>query len=113
MTYFLDVKEKTDLKSTYRKLSLIYHPDKGGETEKMQAINEEYNMLKHTFGELPKNLKKVKVGNFVYVNKSLCMVFKVESKLFFAKSLTTGRVAMFAKDTGYGVFNFNFRAHVN
>src|SRR6056297_525822 len=113
MTYFLDVKEKTALKSKYRRLSLMYHPDKGGEVEKMQEINEEYNLLKRTFGVFPNNLKKVKVGNFVYVNKSLCIVFKVESKLFYAKSFNTGRIAMFAKDTGYGVFNFNVRAHVN
>ena len=46
MTYFADVKEKKDLISKYRRLSLLYHPDKGGVLEKMQAINEEYNMLK-------------------------------------------------------------------
>jgi hypothetical protein len=113
MTYFLDVKEKADLKSKYRKLSLAYHPDRGGQVEKMQAINEEYNMLKNTFGVFPKNLKIVEVGNFVYVNKSLCIVFKVEKRLFYAKSFTTGRISMFAKDTGYGLFNFKIRAHVN
>jgi len=112
MTYFLDVKEKSDLKSRYRKLSLAYHPDKGGELKKMQAINEEYNMLKHTFGIFPKNLRNVKVGNFIFVNKSLCIVFKVESKLFYAKSFNTGRIAMFAKDTGYGLFNYEIKAHV-
>ncbi len=113
MTYFTNVKEKADLKSTYRKLSHLYHPDKGGQLEKMQAINEEYNMLKQTFGIFPKNLRYVRVGNFVYVNKSLCIVTKVEEKLFYAKSFMTGRVAMFAKDTGYGLFNFNIRAYAN
>ena len=111
MTYFADVKEITDLKAKYRKLSVLYHPDKGGQLEKMQEINEEYNMLKQTFGKFPKNLRHVRVGNFVYVNKSLCLVTKVESKLFYAKSYKTGRVAMFDKDTGYGVFNFNIRAY--
>ncbi|MGC9375523.1 MAG: J domain-containing protein [Bacteroidales bacterium] len=113
MTYFIDVKEKADLKSKYRQLSLLYHPDRGGEVEKMQAINEEYNMLKKSFGIFPRRLQEVQVGNFVFVNQSLCMVFKVESRLFYAKSFRTGRVAMFAKDTGYGVFNFKVRAHVN
>lgn len=112
MTYFLDVKEKADLKTKYRKLSLVYHPDKGGEVEKMQEINEEYNMLKNTFGVFPRNLRHVKVGNFVYVNNSICIVFKVEKKLFYAKSFTSGRVAMFDKETGYGLFNFKIRAHV-
>ena len=113
MTYFADVKEKTDLKSKYRKLSLMYHPDKGGELQQMQAINEEYNMLKNTFGIFPKDLRNVKVGNFIYINKSLSIVFKVEAKLFYAKSFHTGRVAMFVKDTGYGLFNFKIRAYVN
>ena len=112
MTYFADVKERTDLKSKYRKLSLMYHPDKGGELQIMQAINEEYKMLKHTFGIFPKDLRNVKVGNFVYVNKSLCIVFKVEDKLFYAKSFYSGRVAMFDKDTGYGLFNFKIKAYV-
>lgn len=113
MTYFADVKEKKDLKSKYRRLSFMYHPDMGGVVDKMQAINNEYNMLKQNFGIFPKDLRKVRVGNFVYVNKSTCIVTKVEEKLFFAKSLETNRIAMFAKDTGYGIFNFNIRAHAN
>jgi len=112
MTYFTDVKEISDLKSKYRRLSLLYHPDKGGELEKMKAINQEYNILKHTFGKFPSNLKNVQVGNFVYVNQSLCVVTKVEDKLFHAKSFMTNRTAMFAKDTGYGLFNFKIRAYV-
>lgn len=112
MTYFLDVQEKSALKNRYRQLSLAYHPDKGGEIEKMKAINQEYNMLKNTFGIFPGDLRKVRVGNFVFVNKSVCIVFKVEKKLFYAKSFATGRVAMFDKTTGYGVFNFKIRAHV-
>ena len=113
MTYFLDIKQKTDLKLRYRQLSLVYHPDKGGDLAKMQAINEEYNKLKNTFGVFPKDLRQVKVGNFVYVNKSICIVFKVERKLFYAKSFNTGRVAMFDKETGYGLFNFKIRAYVS
>lgn len=113
MTYFLDVKQKNDLKTRYRQLSLVYHPDKGGDLTKMQAINEEYNKLKNTFGVFPKDLRQVQVGNFVYVNKSICIVFKVERKLFYAKSFTTGKVAMFDKQTGYGLFNFKIRAHVS
>jgi len=113
MTYFTDVKEKKDLKSKYRKLSLLNHPDKGGALDKMQTINQEYDLLKHTFGEFPKDLRNVRVGNFVYVNNSTCVVTKVEEKLFIAKSFKTNRIAMFAKDTGYGVFNFKIKAYAN
>lgn len=91
----------------------MYHPDMGGRLEKMQEINEEYRMLKHNFGLFPKDLRNVRVGNFVYVNNSTCLVTRVEEKLFVAKSFATNRTAMFAKDTGFGVFNFNIRAHAN
>ena len=113
MTYFADVKEKKELKSKYRKLSIMNHPDKGGQLVRMQEINEEYNKLKNTFGIFPKDLRHVMVGNFIYVNKSTCVVTKVEEKLFVAKSFKTNRVAMFDKDTGYGVFNLKIRAYAN
>ena len=113
MAYFTEVKKKKNLKSKYRRLLLINHPDKGGKLDKMQAINEEYNMLKCTFGIFPKDLKNIMVGNFINVNKSICVVTKVEDKLFIAKSFSTNRVAMFDKDTGYGVFNFKIRAYAN
>ncbi len=113
MTYFTDVKAKEELKSKYRKLSLLYHPDKGGQQEKMKEINAEYNILKHTFGKFPNDLRNIEVGNFVYVNRSMCVVTRVEDKLFEAKSFKTSRVAMFEKDTGYGLFNFKIKAYVN
>lgn len=111
MTYFIDVKRKNELKSKYRKLSILYHPDKGGKLEKMQEINSEYNLLKHTFGVFPDSLQNVLVGNFVYVNKSICLVTSVNSKLFKAKSFKTEREAIFDKETGYGVFNLKFKAY--
>lgn len=34
-----------ELKVQYRKLSLTYHPDRGGSTEQMAALNEAYRVL--------------------------------------------------------------------
>lgn len=34
-----------DIKAKYRKLSLIHHPDRGGNTEKMAHLNEAYRIL--------------------------------------------------------------------
>ena len=34
------------VKAAYRSLALLYHPDKGGDGEKMKEINEAYNQLK-------------------------------------------------------------------
>lgn len=40
--FFYNVKTLEDLRGQYRKLVMIYHPDKGGKTEDMQALNAEY-----------------------------------------------------------------------
>ena len=40
--YFDNIKNVTELKQVYRQLALKFHPDKGGDTEEMQAINQEY-----------------------------------------------------------------------
>ena len=36
---------KNDIKKQYRFLAAKYHPDKGGETEKMERINHAYKLL--------------------------------------------------------------------
>lgn len=45
MTYFKDCKTLDDLKKEYRRLAMIHHPDVGGDTETMKAINAEYDRL--------------------------------------------------------------------
>ena len=111
--YFEEVKTKNELKSTYRRLSVIHHPDKGGEVKIMQQLNHEYSLMKNTFGIVPEKLEKAQIGNFIFVSKSTCMVTNIEGNLIKAKSLITKREAFFDKKTGYGLFNFNLKAHVN
>lgn len=41
--YFAHVKTLDQLKAEYRRLAMIHHPDRGGSTEDMQAINAEYD----------------------------------------------------------------------
>ena len=36
-----------ELKSQYRKLAMLHHPDRGGDTATMQAINNEHDELFH------------------------------------------------------------------
>lgn len=43
--YFTNIKSLADLKSQYRSLAMSNHPDKGGDTTVMQAINAEYDRL--------------------------------------------------------------------
>ena len=42
MRYFQDCKTIDEVKATYKKLAKEYHPDLGGDTATMQAINTEY-----------------------------------------------------------------------
>ena len=43
--FFKDVKTIEELKAQYKKLAFAHHPDKGGKTEDMQQINNEYDEL--------------------------------------------------------------------
>ena len=47
-----------ELKATYRKLAMEHHPDRGGDTDTMKAVNSEYDEL---FPEL-KDVHKTKDG---------------------------------------------------
>jgi hypothetical protein len=42
MTYFKDCTTINEVKALYRQLAKQYHPDKGGDLQTMQAINNEY-----------------------------------------------------------------------
>ena len=45
MKWFKDVRTLDELRSLYRKLALLHHPDRGGSTADMQEINNEYDIL--------------------------------------------------------------------
>lgn len=42
MKFFNECTTLAEVKATYKKLALQYHPDRGGDTATMQAINNEY-----------------------------------------------------------------------
>ena len=45
MKWFKDVHTLDELRTMYRKLALLHHPDRGGSTADMQEINNEYDIL--------------------------------------------------------------------
>jgi len=45
MKYFTDCKTLDKLKKEYRRLAMLHHPDVGGDTATMQAINAEFDSL--------------------------------------------------------------------
>ena len=44
--FFTGVKTYDELRKRYKKLAFENHPDRGGNTETMKAINNEYDFLK-------------------------------------------------------------------
>lgn len=51
--YFTNIKSLSGLKRQYRKLAMENHPDRGGDTAVMQAINEEFKRLFVIWKDLP------------------------------------------------------------
>lgn len=45
MKWFHNITTLDELRSEYRRLALMHHPDKGGSTSDMQEINNEYDLL--------------------------------------------------------------------
>lgn len=45
MKWFKNINILDELRTAYRRLALLHHPDKGGSTSDMQEINNEYEIL--------------------------------------------------------------------
>jgi hypothetical protein len=45
MKWFKDIQTLDQLRTMYRKLAFLHHPDRGGSTADMQEINNEYEIL--------------------------------------------------------------------
>ena len=64
LKYFKDCNTKEECKKLYKKLAFMYHPDRGGDTETMKAINAEFdyvienNIFKSSKKDTKKDAKK-------------------------------------------------------
>lgn len=103
------VGSEEELKKEYKKLAMVYHPDRGGNTALMQELNLEYQQLKEQFITKSPHKDELKVGDRVFVNGK-CRVIYVTRFAFIARGLDKGRTAVFDRETGYAVRNRKFRA---
>ena len=53
MTYFQNIHSLADLKKEYRRLAMLHHPDKGGDTALMQQVNTEFGKLFEVWKDKP------------------------------------------------------------
>ena len=49
MKYFTTCTTLDELKKEFRRLAMLHHPDHGGDTETMKAINAEYDAVFPSF----------------------------------------------------------------
>ena len=68
LKYFKNCTTKEECKKLYKKLAFIHHPDRGGDTETMKAINAEFdyvienNIFKSSKKDTKKDAKKDTYG---------------------------------------------------
>jgi DnaJ-class molecular chaperone len=113
--FFSDnVYSEAQAKLNYKRLALLYHPDRGGSEELMSELNEEYRLLqeelktvKHTNAVsvgVKKGFYDVKIGDTVYVNGTECKVIGVFAHSFLAQAKGRMRTAVFDKKTGESIY---------
>lgn len=112
MTFFKNISSLDELKTAYRHLVMLYHPDRGGDNEMMKQLNYEYARYYKILTNPPKNLAEVRVGHIITVNDSRSVVTEVGRDYFKARSLITKREAYFSKSTGYAMLNFKLKATI-
>ena len=112
-----NIRDEVQLKLNYKRLALLYHPDKGGNEELMRELNTEYDYLKHFLSGHPTQTKLLKrkfatlrVGDTVYVNGTACDVVDVFDQSFIAQAKGRFKLAIFDRETGFAINNTKYRA---
>ncbi len=112
-----NIESEAQVKLNYKRLALLYHPDRGGSEELMRELNVEYDYLKHVIKAKNLTRKKVKnrfsllkVGDTVYVNGTECVVVDVFTHSFIAQAKGRVKLAIFDKETGYAINNHKYKA---
>jgi len=118
LRFFPDnIENEAQVKLNYKRLALLYHPDRGGSGELMRELNVEYDYLKHiikaknlTKKSVKSEFSKLKVGDTVFVNGTECVVVDVFNHSFIAQAKGRVKLAIFDKETGYAINNNRYKA---
>lgn len=111
MRFFPDyIENEIQARLNYKRLAVMYHPDRGGNEDVMREINLEYDLIKRNLKRQKKDLKGVNVGDTVIVNGTECEVTAVFSETFVAKAKGRHRLAVFDKKSGYSIYDKKFKA---
>ncbi len=112
-----NIENEAQVKLNYKRLALLYHPDRGGSEELMRELNVEYDYLKHYIKTKNLTRKKVisefsllKIGDTVFVNGTECVVVDVFPHSFIARAKGRVKLAIFDKETGYAINNRKYKA---
>ena len=130
--YFAECKTKEEAKKVYTGLAQKYHPDKGGDTEIMKAINIEYDEVKNSLPTLQHfdEQKKTDTDFLFYIKADelkagiiqagkieSCITFMVSAKGLIIMPAHYGKlsasVTIPAKVTGKGIFSIGAKILAN
>jgi len=92
-----------ELKTKYRQLARVCHPDRGGNTQLMQQLNSEYQHRKLLLEKYCNGFDQLKVGDKIYVNGTVCTVILLTKTKFIAKAKGRSKQAWFHIKTGIGI----------
>lgn len=111
MRFFPDnIENEIQARLNYKRLAVLYHPDRGGNEEIMREINIEYDAVKKKLKKQRMGLRAVQVGDLVKVNGTICEVTAVFQDTFVAKAKGRHRLAVFDKKTGCAIYDKKFKA---
>ncbi len=113
MRFFPDnIDSEIQARLNYKRLAVLYHPDRGGNEEIMREVNREYEIIKKRLRKRREGLQQLKPGDLVIVNGTECKVTAVFQKTFIAKAKGRHRLAVFDKNTGYSLHDKRFKARL-
>ena len=97
MKYFNNINSLDELKKEFRRLAMLHHPDRGGDTATMQAINPEFDGIEVYFPAKPSEETRsaLKSAGYRWHGKKKCWYARnTEKNLQALRTIETGTYAL-------------------